>query len=105
MVLHKQVNGNKVQLSEEEEAKVRAEWAKNEGISSKEQELEDLIAEVPSMEERLKALEFCMLNHVPSVKNANNEEKDESILLLEKCSELAPQVKDKKKEVEEARKA
>jgi len=36
MALHKMVNGTKVDLSPEEEAKVRAEWAENEKQAERE---------------------------------------------------------------------
>ena len=39
MVLFKQEKGKRVQLSDEEEAQVRAEWARNDKISAKELEL------------------------------------------------------------------
>jgi len=99
MALHKHVNGIRVELSAEEEAQVRAEWAANDLIREKEQELQDLLSQLPGVEERLKAIEYCLLNKVPSIKDRDKKVKDEHIELLEKCSGLDPLIEAKKLEL------
>ena len=100
MTLYKQVNGKRVELSPEEEAATRAEWAKNDALSVKQKELADLLEQMPKLEERLKAIEYCLLNHVPSIKERKKEDDDEHIRTIQKCSDLDPLIKAKKLEVE-----
>lgn len=87
MVLHKQVNGIRIQLSAEEEAKVRAKWAKNDAKREKEQELEDLMKQVPSIEDRLYAIEKYIVGLDP---------KDENLIKIKKYADLSPIIKEKK---------
>ena len=58
MTLYKQVNGKRVELTPEEEAATRAEWAKNDAIALKQKDLADLLEQMPQLEERLKAIEY-----------------------------------------------
>ena len=100
MPLYKQVNGERIELSPEEEASTLAEWAKNDALSVKQKELQLLLDQVPALDERLKAIEYCLLNHVPSIKNGAIEERDDHVRLLQKCQDLEPLIKEKKLELE-----
>jgi len=89
MVLHKQVNGERIQLSEEEEAAVCAEWAKNELVSVKQGEVQALVEQMPSVEERLLTIEACMFDFAnnPGVSMSQKNRED-----LKKSIELQPRI-------------
>jgi len=60
MVLYKQVNGERVQLSEEEEAATRAEWAANEQEAADNAWLEGRLSEYPQIGDQLDMLWHSM---------------------------------------------
>jgi uncharacterized protein YfkK (UPF0435 family) len=87
MVLHKQVNGKRVKLTDEEEAATRAEWAKNDLESKASEEIASLIKQVPSIEERLEAIEQFVIGLDPE---------DVKLIDIKKYTDLYPEIKAKK---------
>ena len=96
MVLHKQVNGIRIQLSAEEEARVRAEWAKNDFIAEKQREVHELVKQHPSVEERLMAVENCLYKMLSTKELAPHVE---GIAVIEKCMKLKPMIEKAKEAV------
>jgi len=91
MVLHKQLNGERIQLSEEEETQVRREWAKNDVIHDREMDLQNVLSRVPSVEERLMNIESCIRVIVRLGKFSLSREKMEAI---SKCKALEPLIQE-----------
>lgn len=60
MTLYKNVNGNRVKLSAEEEAKVRVEWAVNEQAAEAVAWIGNRVAEYPSISDQLDMLWHAM---------------------------------------------
>ena len=102
MVLHKQVNGIRIQLPPDEEAKVRAEWSKNDVVQQKQQDLEALISQIPSIDERIKAIEECLFEMIDSKKF---KFENELLYILKKCRDLDPQIELAKTALKETEKA
>ena len=91
MVLHKHVNGIRVELSAEEEAQVRAEWAANDLIREKEQELQDLLEQMAPVEERIEAIEQYLFG--------KGKPGDPELAMIKKSLNLSPKIKAKKLEI------
>tara|TARA_R110000868_G_C10970190_1_gene769672 strand:+ start:5396 stop:5677 length:282 start_codon:yes stop_codon:yes gene_type:complete len=87
MVLHKQVNGKRVKLTKKEEKEVRDEWAKNDLESKAGEEIASLIKQVPSIEERLEAIELFIIGLDPE---------DMKLIDIKKYTDLYPEIKAKK---------
>ena len=94
MPLFKNVNGNRVELSEKEESEIRAEWAQSDRINAKEAELQVVVDQIPSMELRIEALENCMMKYLEN-------EDDEHAASIKSCIRLKPEIEEKKRLLEE----
>lgn len=74
MKLHKMVNGKKIELSDEEEAKVRAEWAEN-AVKNEEkrQKRKSALEKQKMLKEKFASLMGCEVSDIDLMMGKSNE--------------------------------